>query len=300
MKPFVRRGIALVAWMLACGAACGARTGLPGAEGEGGGTAGSGGRGGSGAGGSGGEGGEGGEGGVAPPCTEGETEVCGTDVGECSPGVRTCHNGVFGFCVGAVEPLDEQCNALDDDCDGAIDEDFGIGQACDGPDSDACLDDVMTCAGCTFGDDLVEVCNGVDDNCNGEVDSDCEVGDCEPTLLVTGSTPSNPNCKDFPVEAGSTGSIEYPCDGGPVTATLGTVQFTGDVQNGFLSLEGIVDLVGPDGCNWRTIHHINGFIPNGALSYSYSEVLLDQPPPIFCWSPCTETGDVDIQWLLER
>ena len=49
--------------------------------------------------------------------------------------------------------------------------------------------------------------------------ADCEVGDCKPTLIVTGSTPSSPNCIDEPVTMGSEGTIEFPCQGGPVTVT---------------------------------------------------------------------------------
>jgi hypothetical protein len=102
---------------------------------------------------------------------------------------------------------------LDDNCDGAIDEPFNLGSACDGDDSDLCTDDLMECTGCSLGDDDREICNGVDDNCNAIVDSDCEVGDCEPTLVVTGSTPSSPGCIDFPVTAGSEGTIQYPAPG---------------------------------------------------------------------------------------
>ncbi len=271
--------------------ACGARSGLPGdgesAEGAGPHAGGGGGAASAG-------GGAGG-GGAAPmpPCLDGSVEVCGTDVGECSPGTRTCGGGVFGPCDD-VGPTPEACNDLDDDCDGGIDEDFALGSACDGGDTDLCADDVLTCGGCTRGSDNVEVCNGTDDNCNGEIDSDCEIGDCQPTLLVTGSTPSNPNCVDFPVEAGSTGTIQYPCGGGQVTATLGSIDFSGTVQQGFLSLDGVLVVPGPDGCQWQTNHHIEGFLPGGALTYSYSEQVAVSDGS--CWQPCTEIGDVEVQW----
>jgi hypothetical protein len=279
-----------------CLVACGARSSLLGPTDEVDRAAGGGGP--TGAGGSGGEGGEGGEGGGPPePCGGVPQEPCGSDVGVCSPGVRTCQpDGFFGPCEGAVGPFEETCNALDDDCDGQTDEGFGLGQACDGPDSDLCLDDVLTCDGCSLGPDAVEVCNGVDDNCNGIIDSDCEQGGCSPTLLVTGSEPSNPGCIDFPVEAGSTGVIQYPCEGGPVTATLGAIEFTGSVQDGVVSLFGTAQLIGPDGCLWQTDHFIDGTIASGTVQYFYDEILLTEPPD-GCWSPCTETGTVDIDWL---
>jgi len=238
--------------------------------------------------------GGGGTGGVSP-CNEGDKIPCGSDVGICKLGQEICHDGVWGPCQGGVTPRAEECNGLDDDCDGAIDEDFGLGLPCDGPDSDLCLDDIMTCDGCSTGPDNVEICNGVDDNCNGIVDADCEVGDCKPTLLVTGSVPSSPSCIDFPVTAGSEGVIEYPCAGGPVTATLGQIQFTGSVENGVVSLQGVAILVGPDNCWWKTSHFISGTLSSGVLSYLYTEQLIDSSP--FCWMPCSETGDVTIQWI---
>ncbi|NUO52511.1 MAG: hypothetical protein HOV80_27000 [Polyangiaceae bacterium] len=268
---------------------CGARTGLGVDDGDGDGGDGASSQGGSGSGAAGGGGME-----PAPPCIDGTVENCGTDVGECVIGKRICEKGIFGPCSD-IGPTSEFCNDLDDDCDGAIDEDFGIGQACDGGDTDLCADDVMTCNGCTLGTNEVEVCNGVDDNCNGEIDSDCEIGDCQPTLLVTGSVPSNPNCIDFPVEAGSTGTIQYPCGGGMVTATLGSISFSGSVSAGFLSLDGVMVVMGPDGCSWQTEHHIEGFIPGGALTYSYSEHVVISDGS--CWQPCTEVGDVVIEWV---
>ena len=155
----------------------------------------------------------------------------------------------------------------------------------------------MTGNGCSPGPDDLEICNGLDDNCNGVVDSDCEVGDCQPTLEVTGSTPSDPNCIDFPVQAGSKGTIQYPCAGGQVTATLGEVSFTGTVVDGFVSLDGTASVLGPDGCTWETSHHIEGVVSQGTLSYSYAEAVIVQPPGIDCWSPCTETGTVKITWM---
>jgi len=238
--------------------------------------------------------GEGGGGGSPVPCVDGVIGACGLDVGVCSPGTRLCVGGTFGPCQGAVGPFVEACNELDDDCDGVIDNGFGVGAACDGDDSDACADDVMTCQGCSKGADNVEVCNGKDENCNGIIDADCEVGDCQPTLVVTGSTPSSPSCVDFPVEAGSEGVIQYPCSGGAVTAKLGNIKFSGTVQNGFVDISGTTQLLGPDGCTWQTNHFIKGDLPSGKLSYSYTEFVLNPGP--LCWQPCTETGTVEIKW----
>ena len=181
----------------------------------------------------------------------------------------------------------------------------GAVEAC-GSDVGACKPGTRTCQAGVFGPcegeigPTPEVCNGIDDNCNGVIDADCQMGDCKPGLLVTGSVPSSPNCIDFPVMAGSTGTIEYPCGGGPVTADLGGVMFTGSVTNNYVTLDGFVIIPptqSPDGCTWKMHHHIEGTIPTGMVSYSYSEAVIVKPPGTNCWSPCTETGTVKIDWV---
>jgi uncharacterized protein (TIGR03382 family) len=54
---------------------------------------------------------------------EGLVRSCGTDVGECETGTETCSAGAWGACRGAIDPVTESCDALDNDCDGAADED---------------------------------------------------------------------------------------------------------------------------------------------------------------------------------
>ncbi len=229
-------------------------------------------------------------------CEDGETQPCGSSVGACRPGLSTCANDTFGPCEGAFGGSDEVCNGVDDNCDGVTDEGFHLNEACDGPDNDVCLDDRMECGGCSMGPNIAEVCNGKDDNCNGIVDADCDQGDCEPTLLVTGSTPSSSKCIDFPVDKGSTGVIQFPCEGGAVSAQLGDVYFTGSVQNGEVLLTGTLVVTGPDDCIWRTDHAIAGSLYSGKLMYYYDELVIDTQGHWNCWQPCTESGVVEIQW----
>ncbi len=54
---------------------------------------------------------------------EGLVRSCGTDVGECVTGTETCSAGAWGACGGAIDPVAESCDALDNDCDGTADED---------------------------------------------------------------------------------------------------------------------------------------------------------------------------------
>ena len=61
-------------------------------------------------------------------CTPGQVEACGSDIGACVEGSRTCTaSSTWGPCIGEVLPAAEVCNGLDDNCDGQVDE----GNVCD-------------------------------------------------------------------------------------------------------------------------------------------------------------------------
>ncbi len=93
----------------------------------------------------------------------------------------------------------ESCNGVDDDCDGEIDEGFGLGEACDSDDADACEDDQTACSSdgldivcLDMGAALVELCNGVDDDCQ-EASAD---GSGDPSLGADCDGPDSDLCQE--------------------------------------------------------------------------------------------------------
>jgi uncharacterized protein (TIGR03382 family) len=116
---------------------------------------------------------------------DGIAEPCNSPGG--NPGVGPCHGGTHvcptdgtgpGECLGEVLPAaSDPCNAVDDDCDSLLDEDFvpadcsstcGIGQTeCD-------IDGNVVCNAQPAIDD--ETCNGIDDDCDTFFDEDAPDG----------------------------------------------------------------------------------------------------------------------------
>ena len=150
-------------------------------------------------------------------CVPGATRDCGVDVGVCEYGEERCgDDGRWGPCAGGVGPAQEECNGLDDDCDGALDEgcDCRLGEtrAC-GPDAvGVCRPGVQGCLDGAWGpcqgavEPRAEECNGLDDDCDGGVDEDgvCPDGPCDLAVLA-GEGVQNGRTQGEDLEQGSCG-----------------------------------------------------------------------------------------------
>ncbi len=193
---------------------------------------------------------------------------CTVGVGVCArSGATICAGGTITCNVTPGTPTAERCNALDDDCDGPIDETFMLGTACVAP--GACGAGVRECAGPTttrcssapggsMDMSMAEACNGADDDCDGTVDEGLtdlgacgsDVGECAGGRLrclgamptcVGGVGPIPETCNgldddcngtndDSPVDAGgSCGSDVGECSAGTEVCTGGSLVCTGAV-----------------------------------------------------------------------
>ncbi len=142
--------------------------------------------------------------------------------GLCGPGTRVCVDGAER-CRSDLEPSDELCNGLDDDCDGSADEgDPESGADCRVPGTlgpcafglTTCVDGLIACATDVVPQD--EVCNFTDDDCDGATDEaplpdvglPCETG--EPGVCGAGSLA----CVDGDLLCEADGApVDEACDG---------------------------------------------------------------------------------------
>ncbi len=154
-------------------------------------------------------------------------------------GTRTCSGGMWGECTGGTFPSVEDCNELDDDCDGDVDESQEgdlLVKVC-GTDTGICSAGLMTCidgnwsscAGEEGPNPEGEICgNSLDDDCDGVADEDCacdegdtqpcgksSVGECRFGIQTCENGKWSTTCAGSidPTDEICTGGLDEDCDG---------------------------------------------------------------------------------------
>jgi sugar lactone lactonase YvrE len=118
--------------------------------------------------------------------------ACQPNVGQCHSATQTCLSGSWNPGTSEVGPSAESCNALDDDCDGYVDNAVGslsgntLQTSCDSQcagtigcrvNTGQCRSGNATCTTGSWGScqgetgPTSELCNGLDDNCDGYTDN---------------------------------------------------------------------------------------------------------------------------------
>ncbi len=148
-------------------------------------------------------------------CVDGRRRTCGPraggallTTGSCQSGEQFCSTGIWGVCVGSVEPRTEICNGLDDDCDGSVDEGVTVSCYADGDGDgfgtgarlDVCTTTIGACppgfadvsGDCNESNAAInpgarEICDGMDNDCNGVADTD-GAGECVENQILPCAT----------------------------------------------------------------------------------------------------------------
>ncbi len=229
-------------------------------------------------------------------------ECFGGDKGVCATTKGTTQCAATGVvCQGAIKPgqQPEQCNNVDDDCNGIIDDGlsdtglcgmFSLGKCRQGQNS--CTDGASKCLGSVEPD--IEVCNNVDDDCDDIIDGSRPDGDLVPCTSDSGCAAglvcrplNSDNTKSVCAKPSSSegGACDEPDPKYPSPCKAGSFSCV----NAALICKGSVTSTVPDACGVDT--NCNGVLEN------QPDLQNDPTHCGSCTNDCTAQSSDHVNWL---